>query len=150
MGGKGGGGRPDMAQAGGPDGGKAREALAAIERHLEQLQHRLHDRIRRSSHIAASPGLCRCSKAGASGGFFGHVIEAVLITLIVANVLAYTLQSIPSIDLRVQHGIPLAANASRSRSSRVEYLARLWTAPEDPTIPTGRVAAGASPSRFGR
>ncbi len=34
LGGKGGGGRPDMAQAGGPDGSKARDALAAIERHL--------------------------------------------------------------------------------------------------------------------
>ncbi|MBT6960207.1 MAG: alanine--tRNA ligase, partial [Rhodospirillaceae bacterium] len=31
VGGKGGGGRPDMAQAGGPDGDKASEALAAIE-----------------------------------------------------------------------------------------------------------------------
>ncbi|MGI9409487.1 MAG: DHHA1 domain-containing protein, partial [Hyphomicrobiaceae bacterium] len=31
LGGKGGGGRPDMAQAGGPDGSKAGEALAAIE-----------------------------------------------------------------------------------------------------------------------
>ncbi|SUB01692.1 Alanine--tRNA ligase [Pannonibacter phragmitetus] len=31
LGGKGGGGRPDMAQAGGPDGSKAVEALAAIE-----------------------------------------------------------------------------------------------------------------------
>ncbi|WP_406854071.1 alanine--tRNA ligase [Alsobacter sp. KACC 23698] len=31
LGGKGGGGRPDMAQAGGPDGSKASEALAAIE-----------------------------------------------------------------------------------------------------------------------
>ena len=31
MGGKGGGGRPDMAQAGGPDGAKADEALAAIK-----------------------------------------------------------------------------------------------------------------------
>ncbi len=31
MGGKGGGGRPDMAQAGGPDGGKAADALAAIK-----------------------------------------------------------------------------------------------------------------------
>jgi alanyl-tRNA synthetase len=30
MGGKGGGGRPDMAQGGGPDGGKADEALAAV------------------------------------------------------------------------------------------------------------------------
>ncbi|MHB0730462.1 DHHA1 domain-containing protein, partial [Roseomonas mucosa] len=29
-GGKGGGGRPDMAQAGGPEAGKANEALAAV------------------------------------------------------------------------------------------------------------------------
>ena len=34
LGGKGGGGRPDMAQAGGPDGTRAPEALAAIERRL--------------------------------------------------------------------------------------------------------------------
>jgi alanyl-tRNA synthetase len=31
LGGKGGGGRPDMAQAGGPDGSKANAALAAVE-----------------------------------------------------------------------------------------------------------------------
>ena len=31
MGGKGGGGRPDMAQAGGPDGAKAGEAIAAVK-----------------------------------------------------------------------------------------------------------------------
>jgi alanyl-tRNA synthetase len=34
LGGKGGGGRPDMAQAGGPDGSKAAEALRAIEKAL--------------------------------------------------------------------------------------------------------------------
>jgi alanyl-tRNA synthetase len=34
LGGKGGGGRPDMAQAGGPDGAKAQAALDAIESHL--------------------------------------------------------------------------------------------------------------------
>ena len=32
VGGKGGGGRPDMAQAGGPDGTRVAEALAAIEK----------------------------------------------------------------------------------------------------------------------
>ena len=37
LGGKGGGGRPDMAQAGGPDSGKSTEALAAIEKHLGAL-----------------------------------------------------------------------------------------------------------------
>ena len=35
LGGKGGGGRPDMAQAGGPDGAQAAEALAAVEAALE-------------------------------------------------------------------------------------------------------------------
>jgi alanyl-tRNA synthetase len=30
LGGQGGGGRPDMAQGGGPDGGKAEQALAAV------------------------------------------------------------------------------------------------------------------------
>jgi len=38
LGGKGGGGRPDMAQAGGPDAGNAPAALAAIEQKLAQLQ----------------------------------------------------------------------------------------------------------------
>ena len=33
LGGKGGGGRPDMAQAGGPEGAKGAEALAAVEAH---------------------------------------------------------------------------------------------------------------------
>ncbi len=37
LGGKGGGGRPDMAQAGGPDGAKADAALAAIEAALTRL-----------------------------------------------------------------------------------------------------------------
>ncbi len=36
LGGKGGGGRPDMAQAGGPDGAKAGEALAAVEQGLRK------------------------------------------------------------------------------------------------------------------
>jgi alanyl-tRNA synthetase len=34
LGGKGGGGRPDFAQGGGPDGARAEAALAAIERGL--------------------------------------------------------------------------------------------------------------------
>jgi alanyl-tRNA synthetase len=38
LGGKGGGGRPDMAQAGGPDGMKAGDALDAIARRLGELE----------------------------------------------------------------------------------------------------------------
>ncbi len=37
LGGKGGGGRPDLAQGGGPDAGAAEAALAAVERRLESL-----------------------------------------------------------------------------------------------------------------
>ncbi len=37
LGGKGGGGRPDMAQAGGPDAGKGEDALAAIRATLGAL-----------------------------------------------------------------------------------------------------------------
>ena len=35
LGGQGGGGRPDMAQAGGPDAGKAADAIAAVRAALE-------------------------------------------------------------------------------------------------------------------
>jgi alanyl-tRNA synthetase len=37
LGGQGGGGRPDMAQGGGPDGSKAQEALDAIRNALEKV-----------------------------------------------------------------------------------------------------------------
>jgi alanyl-tRNA synthetase len=37
LGGKGGGGRPDMAQAGGPDGSKAAAALAEIEAAIRKI-----------------------------------------------------------------------------------------------------------------
>jgi alanyl-tRNA synthetase len=37
LGGQGGGGRPDMAQGGGPDGSKAKEALAAVKDALEKV-----------------------------------------------------------------------------------------------------------------
>ena len=37
LGGKGGGGRPDMAQAGGPDGANANAALAAIEKAMAAI-----------------------------------------------------------------------------------------------------------------
>ena len=43
LGGKGGGGRPDMAQAGGPDGSKAEQALAAIRDELAKKQVPLDD-----------------------------------------------------------------------------------------------------------
>jgi alanyl-tRNA synthetase len=38
LGGQGGGGRPDMAQGGGPDGSKAKEALEAVKDALEKVE----------------------------------------------------------------------------------------------------------------
>ena len=43
VGGKGGGGRPDLAQAGGPDGSKAQDALQSIRQAFEELQGMLSD-----------------------------------------------------------------------------------------------------------
>ena len=64
LGGKGGGGRPDMAQAGGPDGSKADAALKAIEAALGLAVQRIirsakrqSEVIRRSRSFACSNGL---------------------------------------------------------------------------------------------
>src|SRR3569832_1388924 len=76
-------------------------------------------------------------EGGRSGGFLGHVIEAVLITLIVSNVLAYTLQTIPSIDAQFSPEFLWLERISVAIFT-LEYFARLWTAPEDPTTRRGR------------
>ena len=78
LGGKGGGGRPDMAQAGGPDGSKADAALAAIEAALGGMN-ALDRRFGRECDEAwrrciSRPGCAnwcrtgRCSAAGATVG----------------------------------------------------------------------------------
>lgn len=77
-------------------------------------------------------------EGGRTGGFIGHVVELVLISLIVCNVLAYTVESIPSMNERFRAFFPLLEMVSVAIFS-VEYLVRLWTAPEDPTARRGRV-----------
>ena len=57
LGGKGGGGRPDMAQAGGPDGAKADAALSAIEKAMAANGRRLAVRKRPSRPGFAGPAL---------------------------------------------------------------------------------------------
>jgi voltage-gated potassium channel len=76
-------------------------------------------------------------EGGRTGGVIGHVVEAVLITLIVANVLAYTLQSIPSVDAQYARFFVILEWVSVVIFT-VEYLVRLWTALEDPTSQKGR------------
>lgn len=77
-------------------------------------------------------------EGGRTGGFTGHIVEAVLITLIVANVLAYTLQSIPDVDVRYSTAFLWLERISVAIFT-VEYLVRLWTALEDPTAVKRRV-----------
>jgi len=76
-------------------------------------------------------------EGGEAGGALGRIVEAVLVTLILANVLAYTLQSIPSIDARFTLLFDWLEWVSVVAFS-IEYAVRLWTAREDPTVRGGR------------
>jgi voltage-gated potassium channel len=93
----------------------------AIEDHLTTPRHRVYALL----------------EGGQTGGWLGHVIEAILITLIIANVLAYTVQSVPEIDAKYAFYFGVLEWVSVAIFT-VEYLARLWTAPEDPTAQRGR------------
>jgi voltage-gated potassium channel len=73
---------------------------------------------------------------GHGGGFLGNVVEGTLITLIIANVVAYSLQSVPWLEQRYWRqfeGFEIVSVAIFS----VEYALRLWAAPEDPLVPRG-------------
>ena len=71
-------------------------------------------------------------EGGRLGGPAGAAVEFVLVTLIVLNVVAYTLQSLPQFEhdyrayLSAFEFVSIAVFA-------VEYILRLWTAPEDPS-----------------
>lgn len=79
-------------------------------------------------------------EGGHAGGTLGGVIEAVLIVLIVGNVTAYILQSVPWIDRDYWH-LLIAFEIISVAIFTVEYAARLWVAPEDLTM------ADATPAR---
>lgn len=76
-------------------------------------------------------------EGGHSGGVASFLVEAVLVTLIIANVLAYTLESVPEIGHRFDTFFGILEWVSVVVFT-VEYLVRLWTAPEDPTGIRGR------------
>ena len=70
-------------------------------------------------------------EGGRTGGPLGIAVETVLIALIVANVAAYTLQSIPAFEDQWRDAFAWFEAISIAIFA-LEYLARLWTAPEDP------------------
>jgi len=70
-------------------------------------------------------------EGGRLGGPLGMVVEAVLVTLIVLNVAAYTMQSVPAFADAHRHTLALFEFVSIVVFA-VEYALRIWTAPEDP------------------
>jgi len=70
-------------------------------------------------------------EGGRLGGPAGGIVEAVLIALIVLNVAAYTMQSVPAFA-HVHHTSLVVFEFVSIAVFAVEYALRLWTAPEDP------------------
>ncbi|HTW36314.1 MAG TPA: cyclic nucleotide-gated ion channel [Rhizomicrobium sp.] len=70
-------------------------------------------------------------EGGHAGGLMGSIIEFGLIALIIANVIAFTLQSEPAIR-RAVPGFFTDFEVVSIAVFTVEYLTRLWCAPEDP------------------
>jgi voltage-gated potassium channel len=87
------------------------------------MTRRAGDTLRRRVYLAL--------EGGQLGGPAGVIVEFTLIALIVGNVIAYTLQSMP--DFERDYRVPLSLFELISvLLFTVEYIARLWTAPEDP------------------
>jgi len=76
-------------------------------------------------------------EGGQSGGLLGQVVETVLVFLILANVAAYTLESMPELAARYATFFLWLERISVVMFT-IEYLTRVWTAPEDPTSMRGR------------
>jgi voltage-gated potassium channel len=80
-------------------------------------------------------------EGGRASGVLGGIVEAFLITLIVANVVAFTLQSMPSV--RAEHGYDLEVFEIVSVAIfAAEYLLRLWVSAEEAAVAAQGEALG--------
>ncbi|HEX4532919.1 MAG TPA: ion transporter, partial [Rhizomicrobium sp.] len=80
-------------------------------------------------------------EGGRGGGFWGTAVEAGLVFLIVTNVAAYVLQSVP--DYAHGHARFFAVFEFISVALfTIEYALRLWSAPEDPLVDETRPLGG--------
>jgi voltage-gated potassium channel len=96
-----------------------------------------HNNLRRKVYIAL--------EGGRAGGRFGVMVEGGLIALIVLNVAAFVMQSVPSFDAEYFDAL-IAFEYASVAIFTVEYILRLWVAPEDPTIAErGRFHAATRP-----
>ncbi len=95
--------------------------------------------LRRQAYIAL--------EGGRAGGLPGLIIESTLIALIVLNVLAYVLQSVPEIE-QAHHDLLEFFEFFSVGVFTIEYLTRLWIAMEEPSIAghgAGRLRAATRP-----
>lgn len=76
-------------------------------------------------------------EGGHAGGLIGGTVEVFLVALIVLNVIAYTLQSIPSVDNPYKIDLTLFEILSVAIFT-VEYVVRLWVVVEDPMAGSSR------------
>ena len=89
-------------------------------------------------------------EGGPAHGRWGSIVEAFLVVLIIANVVAFTLQSVPSI--RQPYWFDLEAFEVFSVAVfTIEYIVRLWISIEDPLVREkgrwhGRFAAALTPA----
>jgi voltage-gated potassium channel len=81
------------------------------------------NRMRRRTYLAL--------EGGRLGGTAGAIVEGAIIALIVLNVAAYTMQSVPWFEDAHRHSLAVFELVSIVVFA-VEYVMRLWTAPEDP------------------
>ena len=72
-------------------------------------------------------------EGGQASGTAGAIVDGVLIALIIANVAAYTLQSVPAIE-KTWLGDLVEFEIASVAIFTIEYLLRLWSAPEDPRL----------------
>jgi len=80
-------------------------------------------------------------EGGRAGGFWAGVVQGGLIFLIVTNVAAYVLQTVPAYGAAWSFQFDLFEYFSVAVFT-VEYALRLWTAPEDPLVDERKFLGG--------
>jgi hypothetical protein len=131
LGGKGGGGRPDMAQAGGPNGAGAEAALAAVSQALSGTV-RGGEMPRRPHQISVwRRRVYQILDSGVAGDAIQPTpAHGMLIVLVVLNVIGRG-AGIGSRDLpQVMRQVFVVIETLSVTIFTIEYVARLWVAPE--------------------
>lgn len=111
----------DTAVLSAPPGGRHVAAAASIPKTTDKRPRR----GRQWTHMLL--------EEGQMDGIFGRLIEGFLVALIVANVAAAALETIPSLNMRFRSGFGAFEEFSLAIYV-LEYIARLWCSVEDPRV----------------